>query len=156
MSQLTLAQPFQELYRADEPALDMWQLFIPPALSARPSALSHESSGNAPQYTQEHFEKWIEFQRKKGKAVSKDTWTLLVDFIRSIDADFKEYDESGESFLAGSKRVEIVRSEFKCRADSQAHGLRRSTILWNMCEVRKSRYYRRHDLASSAERYRHK
>jgi hypothetical protein len=29
--------------------------------------------------------------------VSKDTWSLLVDFIRSIDADFKEHDEEGES-----------------------------------------------------------
>jgi len=28
--------------------------------------------------------------------VSKDTWSLFVDFIRSIDKDFKEYDKEGE------------------------------------------------------------
>jgi DCN1-like protein 1/2 len=37
---------------------------------------------------------------KKGKAVSKDTWSLLFDFIRTIDGNFKEYDETGESDLA--------------------------------------------------------
>jgi DCN1-like protein 1/2 len=39
---------------------------------------------------------WLDFQKSRGKAVSKDTWSLLVDFIRSIDKDFKEYDDSGE------------------------------------------------------------
>jgi len=43
------------------------------------------------------FDTWIEFQRKKGKAVSKDTWSLFVDFIRNIDKDFKQYDQEGES-----------------------------------------------------------
>lgn len=80
----------------DHAALDMWTLFILPALQSQPSALAHESS-TTPQFTEKHFEQWLDFQRKRGKAVSKDTWTLLVDFIRSIDADFKEYDESGES-----------------------------------------------------------
>lgn len=35
--------------------------------------------------------------RGKGKAVSRDTWVLFVDFLRSIDADFREHDEEGES-----------------------------------------------------------
>lgn len=85
-------------------ALDLWTLYIPPALSSRPSALSRVVTPNAsvattsstsdpPQFTNDDFDTWIEFQRKKGKAVSKDTWSLFVDFIRSIDGDFKEYDE---------------------------------------------------------------
>ena len=86
-------------------AVDFWTLFIPPALSSRPSALSHISPGESsassstsqvPQFTQNDFDMWVEFQRKKGKAVSKDTWALFVDFIRSIDSEFKQYDESGE------------------------------------------------------------
>ena len=80
-------------------ALDMWALFIPPALTSRPSALSNMGTGSMstpPEFTNEDFDMWIEFQRKKGKAVSKDTWSLFVDFIRSIDGDFKEYDEEGE------------------------------------------------------------
>ena len=72
----------------------MWTIYIPPALSARPSALSHGS--DPPQFTQSHFDAWIEFQKLKGKAVSKDTWSLFIDFIRSIDGDFKIYDEEGE------------------------------------------------------------
>jgi DCN1-like protein 1/2 len=39
---------------------------------------------------------WLDFQKTRGKAVSKDTWSLLVDFIRSIDKEFREYDDAGE------------------------------------------------------------
>lgn len=86
-------------------ALGLWDVYIPPALESRPSALSRISTGDppnsastdlAPEFTRAHFDLWIEFQNKKGKAVSKDTWSLFVDFIRSIDADFKEYDDSGK------------------------------------------------------------
>ena len=95
-----------ELNHAHLLALDLWTLYIPPALSSRPSALSRVVTPNAsvattsstsdpPQFTNDDFDTWIEFQRKKGKAVSKDTWSLFVDFIRSIDGDFKEYDEEG-------------------------------------------------------------
>ena len=91
-------------YHADVAALSLWPIFIQPALESSPSALSHlppgappnTSSALPPQFTSRHFELWIEFQTKKGKAVSKDTWSLFVDFIRTIDSDFKEYDEAGE------------------------------------------------------------
>ena len=33
--------------------------------------------------------------RTKGKAVTRDTWVLFIDFVRSIDKDFKDYDEEG-------------------------------------------------------------
>ena len=86
-------------------ALGLWKVYIPSALESRPSALSRIPAGDPPnspstdrppEFTKAHFDQWIEFQKKKGKAVSKDTWSLFVDFIRSIDADFKEYDDSGE------------------------------------------------------------
>ncbi|WRT65161.1 uncharacterized protein IL334_002104 [Kwoniella shivajii] len=76
-------------------ALDLWSLFIPPALSSSPSALSRTSDNTPPQFTETEFALWLEFMKKKGKAVSKDTWSLLVDFIRSIDKEFKEYDDEG-------------------------------------------------------------
>jgi DCN1-like protein 1/2 len=85
-------------------ALDMWTLFIPPALSGSPSALSRLPPGvppntpstEPPQFSEADFDAWIEFQRGKNRAVSKDTWSLFIDFVRSIDKDFKEYDEEGE------------------------------------------------------------
>jgi len=79
-------------------------MYIPPALSSSPSALSRVPSGqspttshnsNPPTFTQNHFDIWIEYQKGKGKAVTKDTWSLLIDFIRTIDGEFKEYDEEG-------------------------------------------------------------
>ena len=86
-------------------ALALWPLFVKPALEATPSALSHipngspplSASSDPPQFSERHFDQWIEFMTKKGKAVSKDTWSLLFDFIRTIDAGFKDYDETGES-----------------------------------------------------------
>ena len=82
----------------------MWALYIPPALSAQPSALSYISAGSPPsapsddppRFTMANFDSWIDFQRQKGKAVSKDTWNLFIDFIRTMDGEFKEYDEEGE------------------------------------------------------------
>ncbi|TXT15898.1 hypothetical protein VHUM_00401 [Vanrija humicola] len=85
-----------------ETAIDLWTLYIPPALEARPSALSHIAPGaaptspatdEAPGFSADDLELWLEFQKSKGKAVSKDTWSLLIDFIRTIDAELKEYDE---------------------------------------------------------------
>ena len=99
------AQYSQYGFSADSTALSLWPIFIEPALTSSPSALSRikpgqpplSESDDPPQFTTRHFELWIEFQTKKGKAISKDTWNLFVDFVRTIDADFKEYDEEGRS-----------------------------------------------------------
>ncbi|CAK9784822.1 DUF298-domain-containing protein [Cutaneotrichosporon oleaginosum] len=84
-------------------ALSMWQLFIPPAMAAKPSALSHVEAGQSPSgpatknpslLGESGFQLWLDFQKSRNKAVSKDTWSLFIDFVRTIDAEFKEYDES--------------------------------------------------------------
>lgn len=49
--------------------------------------------------------------QQKNKAVSKDTWALLVDFARSIDKDFKEYDEDGAWPSMIDDFVEYVREK---------------------------------------------
>ncbi|GAA5917988.1 hypothetical protein JCM6882_004885 [Rhodosporidiobolus microsporus] len=42
----------------------------------------------------EQLQWWLEFLREKGaRAVSKDTWQLFLDFARSIDPAFENYDE---------------------------------------------------------------
>jgi hypothetical protein len=40
--------------------------------------------------------------KARGKPVSKDVWGLFVDFVRTIDPDYANYDEDGES---GSSQV---------------------------------------------------
>lgn len=82
----------------------MWNLFIPPAMAASPSALSKlppraasdTQTDEPPAFNGDDLEMWLEFQRERGKAVSKDTWSLFIDFLRTIDKEYKEYDEEGE------------------------------------------------------------
>lgn len=84
-----------------EPALAYWQAFIPPALTSNPSALASTKPGASagpPEFSKADLDLWCEFMKGKGKAVSRDTWVLFVDFVRSIDAEFKEHDEEGTSF----------------------------------------------------------
>jgi DCN1-like protein 1/2 len=39
---------------------------------------------------------WIEFlQERHNKAIPKDTWNLLYDFIEEIGVQFDKYDENG-------------------------------------------------------------
>ncbi|KWU44285.1 defective in Cullin neddylation protein 1 [Rhodotorula sp. JG-1b] len=63
-----------------EIAQELWNLLIPldPASSFPP----------------EHLAMWITFLTEKGgRAVSKDSWNLFLDFTRTIDPAFKQYDE---------------------------------------------------------------
>ncbi|OWZ78094.1 defective in Cullin neddylation protein 1 [Cryptococcus neoformans Bt85] len=92
-------------------AIDLWTLFFPPAFNHSPSALSHLPDNSPPQFTQPEFDLWIQFMQKKNKAVSKDTWALLVDFARGIDKDFKEYDEDGAWPSMIDDFVEYVREK---------------------------------------------
>jgi len=44
-------------------------------------------------WTDEHTQWWFQFLTEKGgKGVSKDTWMMLFDFIRSIDSQFLTHD----------------------------------------------------------------
>lgn len=89
-----------------ETAIDMWSLYIPPALHARPSALSRVPTGSSPtgkstdtpaEFGDADLDLWLDFMREKNRAVSKDTWSLFIDFVRTIDAAYTEYDDEGGS-----------------------------------------------------------
>ena len=55
----------------------MWQLLVQPS-------------------TWKYINDWCEFlQEHHKRAVSKDTWTQLLDFMRNINDDFSNYDENG-------------------------------------------------------------
>ena len=80
-------------------AISFWQVFFPPALAATPSALSHITDPNTGATTNSTFtdlDDWLEFMKARGKPVSKDVWGLFVDFVRTIDPDYANYDEEGE------------------------------------------------------------
>lgn len=91
----------------------MWNLFIPPALESRPSAVSKLPPGASPNtqtdkppaFDGDDLDMWLEFQRERGKAVSKDTWSLFIDFMRTIDKDYKEYDEEGECLKLSERDI---------------------------------------------------
>ncbi|GAA6044281.1 hypothetical protein JCM8097_002110 [Rhodosporidiobolus ruineniae] len=63
-----------------EIAQELWKLLVP---------LDPASS-----FPANHLSWWVQFLEEKGsRAVSKDTWNLFLDFVRSIDPAFREYDE---------------------------------------------------------------
>lgn len=58
-------------------AIAMWQLLLP----------AHRW-----RYTQD----WCDFlQAKHNRAISRDTWNQLLDFILSVSPDFSDYDDAG-------------------------------------------------------------
>ncbi|KAJ3881426.1 defective in Cullin neddylation protein 1, partial [Lentinula edodes] len=85
---------------AMETAQAFWSLLIPHGLKG--GALSHISStdsdddvdmNGAEGWRPEYTDWWFEFLNEKGgKGVSKDTWSMFLDFMRSIDAKFEKYD----------------------------------------------------------------
>lgn len=51
-----------------------------------------------PTFTTKDLDHWIEFMRARNKPVNKDTWSLFIDFIRTVDhskGDLEGYDEDG-------------------------------------------------------------
>ncbi|POY72896.1 hypothetical protein BMF94_4057 [Rhodotorula taiwanensis] len=80
-----------------EIAQELWNLLIPldPASSFPP----------------EHLEMWNTFLSEKGgRAVSKDSWNLFLDFARTIDPAFKQYDEDAAWPSVIDDFVEYARS----------------------------------------------
>ncbi|KIK66275.1 hypothetical protein GYMLUDRAFT_239255 [Collybiopsis luxurians FD-317 M1] len=83
-----------------ETAQAFWQLLLPFGLNG--GALSHIAStdsdhdvdmSGAEGWKPEHTQLWFEFLNEKGgKGVSKDTWRMFLDFMRTIDAKFEKYD----------------------------------------------------------------
>ncbi|PBK85653.1 hypothetical protein ARMGADRAFT_1036103 [Armillaria gallica] len=105
LHQLYLVDILEAQIRLANQAMDsaqaFWALLLPHGLKG--GALSRTTStdeddvdmdatseeGWKDQYTQW----WFEYlEAKGGKGVSKDTWSMFLDFVRSIDAKFEKYD----------------------------------------------------------------
>ncbi|CAL1698208.1 unnamed protein product [Somion occarium] len=85
-------------------AQGFWQILLPHGLQG--GALAHtqhrssdeededvmmvtDEEGWKPEYTQW----WLDFLNEKGgKGISRDTWQMFLDFLRTIDAKFEKYD----------------------------------------------------------------
>jgi len=88
---------------ATDTAQAFWGLLLPHGLKG--GALSHVHSvdededddmGEEEGWQPEYVEWWFEFLTQKGgKGVSKDTWVMFLDFVRTIDAKFEKYDLEG-------------------------------------------------------------
>lgn len=77
-----------------------WEMLLPFGL--RGGALSHVSSAvdgedvdmdsTEEGFQEKHVKWWFDFLNQRGKGVTKDTWQMLYEFIRSIDSKFTKYD----------------------------------------------------------------
>ncbi|CAK5272020.1 unnamed protein product, partial [Mycena citricolor] len=82
---------------AIDTAQAFWSLLLPHGMSG--AALSHvDSSGDSDMtgdggWQPQFVDWWFEFLNEKGgKGVSKDTWVMFLDFVRTIDSRFQTYD----------------------------------------------------------------
>jgi len=85
---------------AIETAQAFWGLLLPHGMAG--GALAHiDASGDTDMsggsgkggWKSEYVDWWFEFLNEKGgKGVSKDTWVMFLDFVRTIDARFETYD----------------------------------------------------------------
>lgn len=84
-------------------AQGFWSLLLPFGLAG--GALSHITSDGEDDddvmnddeegWKPEHTDLWFEFLREKGgKGISKDTWLMFLEFMRTIDSKFEKYDET--------------------------------------------------------------
>ncbi|TFK48210.1 hypothetical protein OE88DRAFT_1727886 [Heliocybe sulcata] len=85
-----------------ETAQAFWGLLLPHGLQG--GALAHipskdgdddvDMGGSQEGWQEEHIQWWFDFLNEKaGKGVSKDTWMMFLDFVRTIDSKFVKYDE---------------------------------------------------------------
>jgi len=110
---------------AVEMACAFWALLLPHGLSG--GALSYQPSsdfigGDQPMddgeeegWRPKYNEAWFKFLAEKGgKGVSKDTWTMLPEFIRTIDSKFARHDETAawpstiDDFVTYAKEHDLV------------------------------------------------
>ncbi|KAG8876548.1 Scaffold-type E3 ligase [Tulasnella sp. 332] len=90
---------FRRVYAPLESAIPFWSLLLPVGLSG--GALSHleiESTSDAPEggWREEHTQWWFDYlQQKNVKGVSKDTWSMFLDFVRTVDDKFEKHDTEG-------------------------------------------------------------
>ncbi|CAG8518988.1 700_t:CDS:10 [Acaulospora morrowiae] len=65
----------------------------------------------------QHLDIWIEFLKEKhGKSISKDTWNLLLDFIKQINLELSNYDAEGAWPVLIDEFVDYAREKLQLRS----------------------------------------
>jgi len=74
-------------------AIAFWELIIPCA----PAYQGNSDAKERGSFTQRQLDLWKEYlsETVKGRAISKDTWSLFLDFISQINEDFSNHDLDG-------------------------------------------------------------
>jgi len=95
-----LARPDGQRSLGMEEAQSFWGLLLPHGLDG--GALSHirsrdddddDSMTEEKGWSTRHTKLWFDFLKEKGgKGVSKDSWVMFLDFVRTIDSRFETYD----------------------------------------------------------------
>ncbi|KAF9054147.1 Cullin binding-domain-containing protein [Panaeolus papilionaceus] len=108
-----------------ETALAFWNLLLPHGYSegalttsnAREGNDDVDMDGNVSGWKEEYTQWWFEFlTEKKLKGVSKDTWLMFLDFVRSINANFSNYDENAAWPSTIDDFVEYAKEKLKAGA----------------------------------------
>ncbi|KAF9228142.1 DUF298-domain-containing protein [Gyrodon lividus] len=100
----TFARPEGQRSLAKDTALEYWKSLLQfgvgrVALNHVPTAESEDGEDGedvsmVQGWTKEHTNMWLEYMRARDDiAVSRDTWRMLPDFIRSFDGDFNNHDD---------------------------------------------------------------
>ncbi|KAI0697790.1 defective in Cullin neddylation protein 1 [Cytidiella melzeri] len=93
------SRPENQRSLAMETAQGLWTLLIPHGLQG--GALSHKRDDGDDDamgvdedgWQEGYLDWWFEYLTSKGsKGVSKDMWYMFLEFVRTIDADFQNYD----------------------------------------------------------------
>ncbi|CAD6887679.1 unnamed protein product [Tilletia controversa] len=90
----TFARPEGQKSLPLDSAVAFWDLIIPcaPVFEG-----NHDMSGTPGEFSQRQLDLWKEYlsETMKGRAISKDTWSLFLDFITQINEDFSNHDLDG-------------------------------------------------------------
>ncbi|KAE8228714.1 hypothetical protein CF326_g6343 [Tilletia indica] len=90
----TFARPEGQKSLPLDSAIAFWELIIPcaPVFEG-----NEDTSGSRGRFTQRQLDLWKEYlsETMKGRAISKDTWSLFLDFITQINEDFTNHDLDG-------------------------------------------------------------
>ncbi|CED85408.1 Uncharacterized conserved protein [Phaffia rhodozyma] len=77
-------------------AVALWQSLLPPVFQSNPSAIQYSTTNGARGMGEREFGWWLEFlEEQKTKGISKDLWTLFIEFAVKVPYTYDVYDEDG-------------------------------------------------------------